>query len=243
MAKSLKKRHGRLSLDFTGVESGGGRAVPDGDYIAIIDKITEEESSEGNPYLAWQWKITEAGEAKGARIYDNTSLQPQALWRLKSLLEVLGEEVPEGAMDLDIGDLIGRSAKLEIANEKYQGKDRPRVTGFSPLAAESEEEDEEEEKAPPKSSKKASKARDEEEDEEEEEEDEEEEEAPKKRKADSKVSKSASKFKVGQKVKFEDEDGRTVTGVITELGDEGTAEVEDRKGEAWEIPLEDLRAA
>ena len=120
-----------LSIDFSGVESGGGRAVDDGEYVAEVTSVTEEESEGGNPYLAWKWKITENGDAKGATIYDNTSLLPQALWRLKGLLEVLGFDVPDSAMTLDLKSLIGKKATLEITNEEYRGKNKPRVTGFN----------------------------------------------------------------------------------------------------------------
>src|SRR5271170_3613659 len=105
MKKSGKKKSG-VSIDFSGVESGGGRAIPDGNYTVEVTEVTEEESSEGNPYLKWIYKVA-TGSHKGARIYDNTSLQPQALWRLKTLLECFGEEVPDSSMDLDLEGLVG----------------------------------------------------------------------------------------------------------------------------------------
>lgn len=215
----------KLRVDFSGVESGGGRAVPDGPYTAELTDIEQKEGNEsGEPYLACKWKI-KSGKAKGAIVYDNMSLQPQALFRLKSLLEINDIEVPNGVMDLDFSDLLGIECEIDITNEDYKGKDKPRITGFSGASKEAEEDAEEEEEEEP-------------EEEEEETEEEEEEETPKK--SSKKSTKSEAKLKVGSKVKFKDEDGKTVKGVITSIdGDE--AEVEDSKGDEWEnISLDEL---
>ena len=158
---SKKRRSNAIEVDFNGVESGGSRSIPDGTYLVEVKKITQEEGSDsGEPYLAWQFKVVE-GKYKGATLFDNTSLQPQALWKLKTLLECLGEEVPDSTMRLVLSDYIGRRVQVEVTNEEYNGKDRPRITGYLFEGGESEEDEEEE---------------DEEEDEEDEEEDEEDEE-------------------------------------------------------------------
>lgn len=220
MAKPAGKKK-RFSVNFAGVESGGGRAVPDGQYVAELTDIDQKEGQDsGQPYLACQWKIT-SKKSEGAKVFDNISLQPQALWRFKTLLEVLGEDVPDGAMELDFSDLIGKEARIEVTNEKYEGKNRPRITGFEPLeggGSSSDESDEEEET---------------EEETEEEEEKDEETETPKKKK------KSTGKLKVGTKVKFKDDDDKTVKGVVTGI-DGDTAQIEDSSGEEWEVEVTEL---
>jgi len=259
-AKSKKRKSG-VSVDFTGVEADA-RSIPDGTYKAAVVSIEENESDNG-PYLSWKWK---AEMKKGsATVFDNTSLQPQSLWRLRLLLEAIGEEIVDGVMDLDLDDYVGREAQIEITNEKYEGKDRARITGFISLEnveesdEEEDEEAEEEEEAPKKSSKKkaAKPADDEEEDE-----DEEEEEAPKSKKSPAKSkkssakepdeeededeeeeeapkSKSKSKLKVGSKVSFKDEAGKRVKGVIVRLEDD-VAAVEDSSDEEWEVETSEL---
>lgn len=258
MAKAGKKkgRKGGLKLDFEGVESGS-RAVADGTYAAAIDSAEEDESSEGNPMLKLTHKLK-----NGAKLFDNVSLLPQALWRLKTLLECIGEEVPDGEYELDPADLIGKELMIEVTNEKWQGKDRPKVTGYGTIEDEGEEEesddeeeeedDEEEEEKPSKKSKgKKGKSKkddddeedeEEDEDEEEEEEDEEEEKPAKKGKKGKEEKKSKSKFKTGQKVTFKDEDGKKVKGVITEI-DGDSIKVEDKDGDEWEVEEDDLTAA
>lgn len=224
MPKLKKKRSSTISIDFSGVESGGGRAVPDGNYTLKVKEVTEEESRDGNPYLKWVYVVT-TGSAKGALVYDNTSLQSQSLWRLKSLLECLGVEVPDSAMDFDPSDVVDSELDAEITNETFEGKQKPRLTAFlgeggsAPAATTSKK----------KASKKV------EEEEEESEEEEEEEETPKK------VASKKSKVKVGQKVRFKDDDGKSHRGTITAIdGDEATVDV---KGEEWSLDSAELEAA
>lgn len=191
-----RKAHA-VEVDFAGVESGGGRPVDDGEYLAQVSKIEEKEGeSSGQPYLAWQWKIVEEGEAKGATVYDNTSLTPQSLWRLRSLLECIGIEVPDGKMRLVLDQLVGKRCRLEITNETYQGKEKPRVTGFLIAAA----------------SKVKAKVKVEEESDD---------------SVDDEGEDDAPKFKKGQKVRFKDEDGSTVRGKVVSVDDDvATVEVD-----------------
>lgn len=200
-----------VTVDFSGVESGGGRAVDDGEYLAEVTSVSEEESSEGNPYLGWKWKIIEAGDAKGATIYDNTSLQPQALWRLKGLLEVLGFDIPDSAMTIDLKGLVGKKAKLEITNEEYRGKQKPRVTAFNGAS----------EAAASKAKSKLKPGEGDEPDDEDEDED------------------DSPKFKKGQKVSFKDEDGTRYKGVVVSVeGDTATVKVDD---DEYEVETDQLK--
>lgn len=234
--KKTSKKGKIVKVDFEGVEAGG-RSCPDGVYEAEITSVTEEESSAGNDMLVAKWKIL-SGKGKGATIWDNLSLTPQALWRLKGLLEALEVEVPDGAMDLDIEELVGKTCSIEITNEKYEGKDRPKITNYGSAGeGEETEEEEEEEEAPKKASakKKSSKKIDEDEPEDEESEDEEEEERPTKKKVTSK------KIKEGSKVQFEDEDGKTIKATVLEIDDD-TARVEDKNGDEYELDVSDLEA-
>lgn len=188
-SKIRKSKKNTVSVDFDGVEAGGFSIIPDGHYPMHPIKITEEESQEGNPYLAWTWKV-KGGQYDGAKAPDNTSLQPQALWRLRMILEALGQDVPDGVMDIDLDEIIGEEnlCMIEIVNEEYEGRDKPRPVGFSPYRADDDEEVGGEEK--PKKSEK------------------------------SKKSKKPKKLKVGTKVSFEDEEGDEIKGVIVEIKDD-----------------------
>lgn len=236
-----KKRKSGTSIDFGGVESGG-MAVPDGNYLAYPESVelTEAESS-GNEMFKFKWKIT-GPKCKGAVVWDNAVLVPQSLWRLKTILELMGFDVPDGEMDIDPADLEGEEHTLmiEVTNEKYKGKDQPRITGFGDPAALQESAEEEDEKPAKKEGKKPSKKDEDEDEDDDDDKDEAEDEKPK-RSSDKKLGKS-TKIKVGQKVTFEDADGKTVRATVTEIdGDE--AKVEDKKGDEWELSVSDLEPA
>lgn len=225
MAKLKKKT---ILVDMEGVESGG-RKVDDGDYTAVVHKVEQKESKEGNEMLVVQWKIT-SKSSKGSIVYDNVSLLPQALWRLKTILECIGEEVPDGVLELDPDDLVGKEARIEITNEKYEGKDRPKITGFGSLEDKGTDDDDDDKKD-----------KDDDDDDDEKDDDDEDKPAPKKvTKPDARVGKS--KFRVGHKVRFTDDEDKSHKGTIIELDDD-TAKVEDAKGEEWEIDVSELEAA
>lgn len=122
------KKRADVTIDFNGVESGG-RSVPDGEYLMEVLSVEEKETNAGDStYLAWKWKVVD-GAYKGATIYDNTSLKATALWRLKSLLECLGVEA-SGKLSLNFSELRGKRLRAEVANETYQGKQKPRIAAF-----------------------------------------------------------------------------------------------------------------
>lgn len=248
MAVKSAKRRRSVSVDMEGVESGG-KLIPDGSYRAKIESIEEKESKQENPMLVVKWKVL-SGKGKGGLVFDNVSLTPQALWRLKGLLEALEIEVPDGAMDLDLDDLVEQECTIQITNEKYEGRDRPKVTAYGSAGEEDEEEDEEEEqdervgKKPKKPAKPAKDEEEEEteddsedEDEDEDDEDEEEDEKP----SSKKPKPSGKSFKKGQRVSFKDEKDKVIKGVVLEV-DGDTVKVEDKAGGEWEIEASELTA-
>lgn len=233
VAKKASKRSKTVSVDFAGVESGG-RSVPDGLWRAFPQSCEQTEAESGNAMLVFKWKVLN-GPGKGSTIWDNVVLVPQALWRFKTLLEMWGHEVPDGEMDIDPDDLVGEDKELvlEIVNEEYRSKMRPRITGFLALEGYEEPEEEEEEKSDKKEGKsgKADKRVGKEEKEEAGEEEEEE--------KGGKATKKLSKIKEGTKVQFEDDKGKTVKGTVTGV-DGKTVTVEDKNEDSWELDIGDV---
>lgn len=180
-----------VEVDFTGVESGG-RAISNGWAHGRVKKAEWTEAKEsGNQMVKVQWEAKRGKEK--ATVYDNLVNTENALWRFKQMLEAVGIEVPDGALDVDVSELVDLECDLLIENEDYEGKDQPRVVDYRPAGAAEIDEDEdkpkskrkskdadedegeeEEEEETPKSKRRSSKDKDEEEDA-----DEEEEEAPK----------------------------------------------------------------
>lgn len=128
-----------ISVDFTGVESRV--LLPEGDYQLEVSELTQEESESGNPYLKWVFlTVDEDPKLNSKKVYHNTSLLPQALWNLRNLLETLGIEVPDAAIEIDPEELIGLSFMGTLVHEDYNGKAQVRLTEYMPLSEEEEEE-------------------------------------------------------------------------------------------------------
>lgn len=180
--RTSKKKAGSVSVNFKGVEIGGQKRIPEDDYLMRVVEITQEEGDKAD-YLKWVFKVDD-GKYKGATFYVNTSLAPQALWKLGALLQALGHEVPDDEMDLDFEDYIDETLMGVVADEIYEGKKRSRMVDFYAV----DEEDAEDE--PEEKPKRGRKAKDEDEEEDEKparksrrraKDEDEEEEAPKKR--------------------------------------------------------------
>lgn len=150
MARTSRKskKAGSLKVDFTGVESSG--KVAEGRQIASVVEVEVKTSeSTGNEYLSWKLK------AKGGSVFHNTSLQTQALWNLRNMLEALGMEVPEAAIDIDLTEFPDMELGIEVEHETYQGKKKPRIIDLFPVeeldedeaGSDEEAEDEPEEEA------------------------------------------------------------------------------------------------
>lgn len=134
-----KKKKGRtVDVDLSDVESGG--LVPEGAVVATVKEVTQEEGADsGAPYLAWKFK-TDHGT-----LFHNTSLQKQALFNLRNLLEALNVEIPDTAMQLDLDEMEGLSCIAEVSHEEHKGKTRARCAGFMKLEEPSSGDDDDDE--------------------------------------------------------------------------------------------------
>lgn len=139
MAKKNAKKG--IKLNFDGVETGY-KAIPEGTYEVRVKEIETGTSQAGAPKLDFKFEII-SGKNKGSILFYTCSLQPQALFKLKVVLEALGYEIPDGNFNLDVDELVDLECSVEVAHETYEGKKRARIVEF--LSSDSEEEEDEEE--------------------------------------------------------------------------------------------------
>lgn len=135
-ASSRGKQKDRVNVDFTDVESRV--LLPEGDYEVKVDNISLETSKDsGEDYLEWLFRTQNVDEDRydGQPLYFNTSLQPQALWNLRSLLEALDVDVPNDKMDLVFEDILGLDMVAVVGHEMWDGKPRARLVDFMPIDA------------------------------------------------------------------------------------------------------------
>lgn len=139
--RKTAKKGNTVTVDFEGVE--GRTVIPEGEYVVKVLEVEEGESNNGNPKLTWKFEITD-GEYEGKNLYYTSSLVPEALWRLRSLLEALGLDVPDSEMDIDLDELVDAEVNVSVEHDTYEGKKQSKIVDF--WGEGSQEEDEEEEK-------------------------------------------------------------------------------------------------
>jgi len=128
--RSRAAKKSGISVDFSNTETSG--VLEEGDYLVEVDEVEDKESSTGNPMLVFTFKVTE-GEGKGRKLFHNCSLQPQALFNLRAVLEALGNEVPQGVLELDPSDLIGQTCGVSSTMHSMRGRPRPASPNSSTL--------------------------------------------------------------------------------------------------------------
>ena len=139
MARSARTRRGGktkdrvISLDFTDVdlEGGGGFRIKEGEYLMKCSKVEDTESEAGNSMFKWEFTGAE-GAAKGKKFYLYTVYDPpDSLWKLGQLLTAMGQEVPDGPMDLDLDEMVDLEIIGHVEDEEYEGKMYSRLRDFS----------------------------------------------------------------------------------------------------------------
>lgn len=127
-------KEGAVHIDFTGVSTEMEAVPPNYYHATVFEASVGPSKSSGQPTLFLQFSISE-GEYAGRRLFDNPSLQPQSLWRVKRTLIALGYDAVadlEGAIELVPADLIGLPCVLAVEADVYQGQPRARVTRVLP---------------------------------------------------------------------------------------------------------------
>lgn len=219
MATNRKSKKAGISVNFSDTESQA--SLPEGDFLFEVDDVEQKTSeNSGNDYLSITFKVGE-GEFKGKKVWHNCSLQPQALFNLRGVLEALGFEVPQGVMELDPADMIGETCGGTVQLEVYEGKKRPRIVEFFPAEELGDEEAPEKAEKPAKEPEPEAKP------------------ATKSKKKASKKEEPA--IEAGSKVSFTDDEGEELEGKVLSI-DGDTALVKVGK-EEWEISVEELTLA
>lgn len=113
-----------LDVDLSGddVRAWGGEQrplVPPGDYTLTITHLesTTAESS-GNPMIAVTFDVADEGEHNGAKIYNNYSLSPKAIGRLKQLMIACGANLAKFVAS----ELLGQTIRASVIHTESAGK-------------------------------------------------------------------------------------------------------------------------
>lgn len=128
-----KKKANRVTIPgMKGVE--GRVLVAESEHRVVVKTVSMEEGASAE-YLKWQFSV-EGGKQDGASLYYNTSLAPQALWNLRSLLEAMGQDIPDDDTDMDPSDFEGLTLMVSVEHDTYEGKKQAKIVDFWPAEVE-----------------------------------------------------------------------------------------------------------
>lgn len=177
----------KMKVDFTGVESY--QRVSEGIHRAKISEIQEKTSQGGDPMLQIAFEVIK-GDDKGNKVFDSLVLTDKALWKFKSLLQVLNMKC-EGKVAVDLDNMIGKVLDINVIHEEYNGVTRAKISEYIKANDSKSSVDDDD---------------DEDEDDFDEENEDEEEEAPKSKKKSSTVKKTPAKKKSQPEPEEDEED-------------------------------------
>ncbi|MDE2101521.1 MAG: DUF669 domain-containing protein [Patescibacteria group bacterium] len=131
-----------VTVDLSNTETR--KRVKPGDYKVAVESVESGVAkSSGKPKMSWTFKIVD-GPSKGSKLFYNTSLQPQTLWNLRSVLEALGFTIPDTPLKLNLDKLKGLEAMVTVDEEEFNGKKRARIVDIYSLTDEESSEESEE---------------------------------------------------------------------------------------------------
>jgi len=130
-SKKKGPKAGAVKINFQGVTSSV--LIPEDDYLAKPVQAEQKKSKQKQPTIEWQYEITD-GKFKGQKLYHNTSLQPQALWNLRGVLEAMGMDVPDGKMDVDLDAILAEAPEVgvNVYQEVFDGKKKSKIGDIFP---------------------------------------------------------------------------------------------------------------
>lgn len=117
----------KMKVDFTGVESY--QRVSEGIHRAKISEIQEKTSQGGDPMLQIAFEVIK-GDDKGNKVFDSLVLTDKALWKFKSLLQVLNMKC-EGKVAVDLDNMIGKVLDINVIHEEYNGVTRAKISEYT----------------------------------------------------------------------------------------------------------------
>ena len=102
---------------------------PEGSYLVKVSGVEQQTSQSGNPMLVWDLVIAR-GEHAGFSVTMWTALTPAAMWKVREVFRALGFR--EDKLRVRLAELIGKTMKVTLEHDEYNGSPVVRVAGCEP---------------------------------------------------------------------------------------------------------------
>ena len=102
-------------------------AVKPGEYSCEIINAEEGKSqSGGNPIISLKLRLENE-----AVLYDRLVFTSSAFWKIDSFRASIGQTVvPDEEVNIEADELIGKTARIRVVNETYEGRQRSKVAAW-----------------------------------------------------------------------------------------------------------------
>jgi hypothetical protein len=150
-----------VDVDMTEVQAFGGggyQLAPEGEWLLRVVDMEKRSSTNNNPMITVTFEIEDEGEHYGTKVWNNYSLQPKAIGRLKQFSMACRAQIDRFVSSQHINQVI-RATIIHVEGQASVGADGqalpPRtfanVCNEMPLEGEDEEDAQEvqQEVAPP----------------------------------------------------------------------------------------------
>ena len=115
--------------DFDDVQTGFD-PIPNGRFPFTISGCEKKKAIEGSgEYLSWELTCNDS-DHQGRKLWNNTSLQPQALFALKGFLEAAGCDMESDGFNTE--DAVGCKLDVQVGQKEYEGKITNECSAFFP---------------------------------------------------------------------------------------------------------------
>lgn|SRR5262249_12408195 len=134
----------KVNVNFD-TEVSTGDWPPAGPHTARVTKCDSQTAkTDGSPMLYWEFEVEDGDGNKYRRVWTNTSLKPNALWKLRDLVQACG--VFPGPDGFQRSAMLGRMLKIWVEHETFCEKHRAnndgcaeaklmaKVSDYAPLA-------------------------------------------------------------------------------------------------------------
>ena len=103
--------------------------VEPGEYTIEIINAEESISKKGNPMIELKLRI----QPGGTICFDNLVFAETAFWKIDTFRLATGEVItPDEEVDIEPDDLIGRTARVRLLVDEYNGRKRNKVAAWLP---------------------------------------------------------------------------------------------------------------
>lgn len=106
MAKLDKKTAARVAEN----EGSSYAALPEGRYLGALKNVDASREGPAGPYWSWEFDVVDPDEFDGRKLWVNTSLSPDADWKMKEMFDAFGV-----GTDTDTDELISEVVVLIVS--------------------------------------------------------------------------------------------------------------------------------